>query len=163
MNRDIAYNLLIIMNMNELQKACLIDKHFLNIGQSKFFWIDKFKYDHLVIINKQLTINEWIKEYNKVNYATREAEIVIYNCRNMATLSISLPKKVMSKLPDFIIEWTNYIIVGSEDIIIAGENQEYKLTFPQFKYLLLIILYYNPEQEITDIDDWDDSYRELRF
>lgn len=66
-NFDVRRNILYHLPIKSVNNLCLTDKLSLNIYSDKYFWINKFKNEDLILLNPDnLTINNWIKEYNKM-------------------------------------------------------------------------------------------------
>ena|SRR5258708_1227704 len=74
---DEWYTILLHSSITDLNQLCYINKNIFNICIDKHYWDEKFNHDLLSIITPGENINQWINEYNKVNYASNVANNLI--------------------------------------------------------------------------------------
>lgn len=63
LNKDILYEIALNTDINDLKYLSLTNQNYLQIIESKQFWIDKYRREDLPIITLYHTINDWIKDY----------------------------------------------------------------------------------------------------
>lgn len=79
MLENIEFNYLLRTNINNLEDACITSKQSHKICQNTFFWISKFQYDHLPIVNdKPKSIRQWIDQYYAALYALDKAKKILF-------------------------------------------------------------------------------------
>lgn len=67
---DILYNIFLWLPINDILSLITLNKDSLSILNSKFFWDNKFKLDHLIMIETSNV--KWIKQYIKVEKILQE-------------------------------------------------------------------------------------------
>ncbi len=79
LHTEILFNILINNDINIVKSVCMINKNALRLCQDQYFWHEKFKYHHLLIMSKVLpqSVNDWLKEYKWVSDAYDEARTII--------------------------------------------------------------------------------------
>jgi hypothetical protein len=85
MNKDTWLNVLLQSDMDSLKTSCSLNKTTNNLCHSDYFWEMKFEHDNLPLIMSKypIMVNEWIKEYTKINNAYHAAyKFVNYIIKN---------------------------------------------------------------------------------
>lgn len=65
------------LDVDSLKYLCSINEYTKLICNDKCFWINKFDYDELPLINNFNTDNEWIDEYKKISVCKNKAKKVL--------------------------------------------------------------------------------------
>ena len=120
---EILFN--ILLNSDNIEHISQINKNTFNICNSVYFWQEKFKHDNLLILTKEspTSINKWIKEYQYVFNAYRQAHH-IYTINNIeATRKIdqTTGEIILNIPPRFVLsKYTNEFVhttLAAKDLI----------------------------------------------
>ncbi len=146
---EIIFNILI--NMDNIKNISQITKNIYTICNSVYFWQEKFKKNNLLIMTKEfpVSINNWIKEYQYVSHAYREANH-IYTINNIEAtrkddqtkgeIILTIPRSINPRL--ILPEYTHafvHAVLAAKDLI--PFNQHITLTriedrHYQFQYII---------------------------
>lgn len=117
---EILFN--IVINSDNIKNISQINKNTFNICNSIYFWQEKFKHDNLLILSKESpnSINHWMKEYQYVFNAYREAGN-IYTINNIEAtrkidqtngeILLTIPRSINPRL--ILPEYTAYFVHAS--------------------------------------------------
>ena len=124
---EILFNILI--NSDNIENISQINKNIYTICNSVYFWQEKFKHDNLLILTKEspTSINNWMKEYQYVFNAYREADH-IYTINNIEAtrkidqtngeIILTMPRSINPRL--ILPEYTAYFVhtsLAAKDLI----------------------------------------------
>ena len=172
---DVYERILINLDINTLQNACRTNKYH-NICNDFNFWIQKFKYDDVPILALKLptTATQWIKEYKKVNNIILQVDDIVDNIMENGielviehenifgntnlkdkTLFYLLPQELLQYDPEYyniasvkmLKTKKNVELIFYEDYHVHGVTT---LTFDQFKFMLVRLIYYIPKLRLQD-------------
>lgn len=72
----ITRELLLYSDIDTIKSLCLTTRYN-DFCNDYHFWLDKFEYDGLFVINKQNTLMGWINEYKRVTNAINKSEYIL--------------------------------------------------------------------------------------
>ena len=73
------FEILLHLDIKTISNIYYINHLSYNMCKDKHFWITKFNYDSINIINVKDTISEWIKEYNLIKRLVLKAHNEVHN------------------------------------------------------------------------------------
>jgi hypothetical protein len=63
LNKDIFYDIALNTDIKNIKNLSLTNQDYYKILNSNQFWIDKYSYDQLPLLNNYVTISDWIRDY----------------------------------------------------------------------------------------------------
>lgn len=152
---DIYYEIMLNMDIDEINKNCAINKNFYNICSNKYFWINKFKKDGLVVMTKQNSVRDWINEYITMKKVAYQVNYIFQWLPVRFELNISFKKLYKIEEMENDLLWieneldVNFVIFKDGAIFIEYNDYENLLSKNQLYQLLYKIFYYYPENDIS--------------
>lgn len=105
-NNDLVmFNILLHSDVDTIERMCFISDIIEKIRDNKYFWIQKFEQDNLMLLNYPEN-NDWISEYKEVVFAITDADDII---------KISLIEKERDKKINIIFPNDGTIIIRFSD------------------------------------------------
>ena len=158
---DILYELLLLIEVNELPNWCLCCKQILNICNNQYFWRNKFLLDQLPFeFNGQIIdINQCIETYYLTKYLLNKVNEFIINYKKEPNYS-----DVDTQLINII----NYLPINGIDIDYITQIYQYTLEHKQQIKddglpLPIIILNYNATQFQLIVDPMETPFTTKYF
>ena len=137
LTHDEVYQIMLNMDINDIKVLCLTNKSYHQICNQNDFWRALFKNHGLKIYQPQHTLVNWIKEYNKVLKASKEADDIL---RVVKQVKIT---KIWFEIPHgkkFTAKLNNTIKVDKQIV----NDQE-------FRELLINLLYNHPDLLVVSV------------
>jgi hypothetical protein len=91
LNNDILINIAIKLPIDDVQQLTMTNKDFYNIYSSPSFWVNKYNYDNLPLLEKHEHIADWINDYK----ATKNAKDLIWLNKTEADTLNSYPEIII--------------------------------------------------------------------
>lgn len=173
-HNDVLFNILLNSDMDTIKNLC-INKNALMICNDSYFWQEKFNIYHIPIMSKTLptTMNEWIKEYEKVSNAHKEA-INIYAINNIEAIrplnttdgmiNISITTKINPRLilDERFGNWIVTVVLLAKNNNMIPFNQSIELKrITNDKYTFKYILKSRIDRRITTMNEIDCTKEEI--
>ena len=154
MNMDIAYQILLKTEFDDLKMLCNTNQIFNKVCQSKMFWEDKYKYDKL--INFGVMDRKTYEKVYKITKQTHKIFNLTKHYDQLNTLSINVYvehlKKILPYLP-FDIEYPNeagYVDIdyNKNRIIFSYNDQDIKINKKEAIDIVIALTYFYPTRSI---------------
>lgn len=181
-NKDTWLNVLLQSDTETLKTSCFINNDTVNICNDLQFWKLKFEQDNLPFLLKKDTLENYIKNYNKIkkiktNIIKLYDNVLLNKKYNVLSINDTgdindmkwLPAKMIESIdehPDDVSEGTNievdflkstmtlYYIATDEDEELKDKLKiKIKLTKDEFINYLVKLYYYEDDAALTDGDD----------
>ncbi|HSW76470.1 MAG TPA: hypothetical protein VLG50_05470 [Candidatus Saccharimonadales bacterium] len=78
---DIVYQLLIVCPIKTLSQLMQVNRFTHRICQTAYFWLNKFKYDKLILYHQPTSCHDWFIEFIKCDYATSKIKSIVHYAR----------------------------------------------------------------------------------
>ncbi len=187
-NKDTWLNVLLQSDTETLKTSCFINKDTVNICNDLQFWKLKFEQDNLPFLLKKDTLENYIKNYNKIkkiktNIIKLYDNVLLNKKYNVLSINDTndmkwLPAKMIESIddhPEDVSEGTNIEFDFKKSTmtlyyIATDEDEEYlkdklkikiKLTKDEFINNLVKLYYYEEDASLTDSDDLYIGYNTL--
>lgn len=172
LNNDILINIAIKLPIDDVQQLTMTNKDFYNIYSSPIFWVNKYNYDNLPLLEKHKNISDWINDYK----ATKNAKDLIWLNKTEAD--------ILNKDPEFILQVNNptqkqvYSIPLPNDIKNNLSDKFINYPYPLKQYrvilnsddgLIILNLYFDrhPIEKIIQLRSYnntpDDIFKIVKF
>ena len=187
-NKDTWLNVLLQSDTETLKTSCFINNDTINICNDLQFWKLKFEQDNLPFLLKKDTLENYIKNYNKIkkiktNIIKLYDNVLLNKKYNVLSINDTndtkwLPSKMIESIdehPNDVSEGTNiefdfkkstmtlYYIATDEDEEELKDKLKIKikLTKDEFINYLVKLYYYEEDAALTDGDDLYIDYESL--
>lgn len=160
---DVIKEILYLLPFDDIKTYCIAQKY-QHICNDASFWKTIFEKSNLPIIGTPHNAQEWINEYNKINNAFIESNLLLRNNDIFGIIADIIPNKsylsvltVFDKKMEFPIKVKIFRdIKGGYVIYYNAKIKELKLNKQKEQYtlnLLINILYYYPDIVLYDNND----------
>lgn len=124
-NKDILYNIMLNAPVDTIKSLCLTHKLSCH---DKHFWIEKFKHDELNLIEPYpLTLNEWIKEYIKMDEIKRVIDQALETVNNNKYYVIEAMFKSIKDI-EALFDISPHYVTNVVEILVRKLNNKYEVS-----------------------------------
>lgn len=79
MNNDIIYSILLYSDLSTLRIGKYVNKYIYNLLYQRYFWINKFSTNNLILYKEPNCLKGWYNEYRKSSYSQQLIYKLLYN------------------------------------------------------------------------------------
>ncbi len=62
---DVIYNILLWSDIKTVKNFTLTNRHLYQLRVDRYYWIEKFRHDDLILYRQPILFKEWVKEYQR--------------------------------------------------------------------------------------------------